>query len=644
MSQTREPAHTAAMGEDPHQRSSDVLDMCLNARLDTDVHLAWIDDLEEFERRTGIRRSTEMDLYWAVRQNNVPLVGKLLTENQNSNSSFRWKVKGGSREFFQFPLHRAVQTGNPELVELLLQHGSDPNSCDSMGCTPLQLLFLCNIYIYGTNVFRAGPDCCQTDPDIARMWLEGATRIDEEMWCSLFRFANRRMPCRWSFMGLLLLAENSGRNRLLNECRDCDNDNGDFFRIVIECGQGDSNGRFGYEVLEHCLKAGVEQHILKHSLQLAIKQWTNMPTLKKVLLLIKAGVDVNAEWEDNGQRTTPFHFILNEATILIDKYLKIKCIKEFQSGELDTGFSILWLLIKSGSRPSGDLYSHLGQIEVSLRSIYDTTHTNSLIKNWSCRRHSAVLGHLQRCLDIIREIQPPSSLLELSRIVVQRALGPWSENKVQQLQLPRRIKETLNYHDFQAIVDGVAKYHWTYDDMKQGRISPFSSSSEDSDDDSFLGVNSPLFCNEAQFTFEWTNMSNQTKQNVLHFAGRQHFKFLSVNEKFWFHGSVFLGTQLMIRGLTLIPAWISNYIQYEMWDRITNPFPNFDGKFVSCRILMKKGKPVVLDCMIKGFHIAGPSPVWRVHWSSVGSPHRWSVVRNFNISVSFFRCALLDKK
>ena len=27
--------------------------------------------------------------------------------------------------------------------------------------------------------------------------------------------------------------------------------------------------------------------------------------------------------------------------------------------------------------------------------------------------------------------------------------------------------------------------------------------------------------------------------------------------------------------LTLIQAWISNYIHYEVWDEITYPFPNF---------------------------------------------------------------------
>ena len=33
-------------------------------------------------------------------------------------------------------------------------------------------------------------------------------------------------------------------------------------------------------------------------------------------------------------------------------------------------------------------------------------------------------------------------------------------------------------------------------------------------------------------------------------------------------------------GLTLIPAWISNYIRYEVWCEITYPCPNFDGTTV----------------------------------------------------------------
>ena len=33
-------------------------------------------------------------------------------------------------------------------------------------------------------------------------------------------------------------------------------------------------------------------------------------------------------------------------------------------------------------------------------------------------------------------------------------------------------------------------------------------------------------------------------------------------------------------GLTVIPAWISNYIHYNAWDEITYPFLNFNGATV----------------------------------------------------------------
>ena len=32
-----------------------------------------------------------------------------------------------------------------------------------------------------------------------------------------------------------------------------------------------------------------------------------------------------------------------------------------------------------------------------------------------------------------------------------------------------------------------------------------------------------------------------------------------------------------VYGLTLIPAWISKHIPRKVWDRITHPFPNFNG-------------------------------------------------------------------
>ena len=36
-------------------------------------------------------------------------------------------------------------------------------------------------------------------------------------------------------------------------------------------------------------------------------------------------------------------------------------------------------------------------------------------------------------------------------------------------------------------------------------------------------------------------------------------------------------------GLTSIPAWISNYFHYKVWDKITYPFLNFNGATVEVK-------------------------------------------------------------
>ena len=38
-----------------------------------------------------------------------------------------------------------------------------------------------------------------------------------------------------------------------------------------------------------------------------------------------------------------------------------------------------------------------------------------------------------------------------------------------------------------------------------------------------------------------------------------------------------------LRELTLIPAWMINYIHYKVWDEITYPFPNFNDATVEVR-------------------------------------------------------------
>ena len=44
--------------------------------------------------------------------------------------------------------------------------------------------------------------------------------------------------------------------------------------------------------------------------------------------------------------------------------------------------------------------------------------------------------------------------------------------------------------------------------------------------------------------------------------------------------SVFSSGPFYKHSLTLIPAWVSNYIHYEVWDEITYTFLNFNGTTV----------------------------------------------------------------
>ena len=45
-------------------------------------------------------------------------------------------------------------------------------------------------------------------------------------------------------------------------------------------------------------------------------------------------------------------------------------------------------------------------------------------------------------------------------------------------------------------------------------------------------------------------------------------------------GSQITSGPFYLHGLTLIPAWISNYTHYNVWDEITYPFLNFNDATV----------------------------------------------------------------
>ena len=51
-------------------------------------------------------------------------------------------------------------------------------------------------------------------------------------------------------------------------------------------------------------------------------------------------------------------------------------------------------------------------------------------------------------------------------------------------------------------------------------------------------------------------------------------------------------------GITLISAWISNYIHDKMWDEITNPFPNLNNGTVEVCEWMSKFTHTLLNMQL----------------------------------------------
>ena len=61
---------------------------------------------------------------------------------------------------------------------------------------------------------------------------------------------------------------------------------------------------------------------------------------------------------------------------------------------------------------------------------------------------------------------------------------------------------------------------------------------------------------------------------------------------------LWLGAPFINMDLILIPAWISNYIHYKVWDEITYPFPNFNSAAVEVWEWTSSFIPHFTGCMI----------------------------------------------
>jgi ankyrin repeat protein len=93
-------------------------------------------------------------LHWAVRENNVPLVQRLVAGGVNVNS-FDWNHRT--------PLYWATDLNLPEMVSILFMHGADPMLQDNNGINPFQLALLNGFTALARQLSEGKLDLLATD-------------------------------------------------------------------------------------------------------------------------------------------------------------------------------------------------------------------------------------------------------------------------------------------------------------------------------------------------------------------------------------------------------------------------------------------------------------------------------------------------
>ena len=196
--------------------------------------------------------STEPELFCAVCDNDVALVEKLLVEKHSCpNAIFRLKIQfeGVNMSYTQYPLHRAVQTCNKNLVDVLLRYGSDPNCTNGQEKTPLQLLFRL-IRRSTTAMIIDYSDPAERHPAIIREMLKTDRHFSYPIIMEMLLKAGADMKLdaktlthimsgppqtyhRWSLLEVLVTAGTDVRDQLTEKCHNDDNDESCVFITLV---------------------------------------------------------------------------------------------------------------------------------------------------------------------------------------------------------------------------------------------------------------------------------------------------------------------------------------------------------------------------------------------------------------------------
>ena len=349
------------------------------------------------------------------------------------------------RGMFQYPLHRAILLNNVELVELLLDHGGDPNVIDGRSNTPLTTLLKTKKSIDSMIV--------------EKLILSGA---DKNAALCLACYGESEYAAAAEIKWLVvktLLRHGADLRKLLNRT------GRPFIHVVTKCGRGESDG-FAYEILHEFLNTKLETSLLNKATERLIfsVRLPSIQALRTLVILIQVGVQVDFEVHEtyrlyrcDGNGATPVQVLLEMLDFRLTNIVQQSKCCEGDSAMLCFEFSKVWALLKAGARlrlKDANISEKLVNMELTLNTIYDKTE-RATQGTWSVRRRSTVLGHLQHCKDVLTSMGNAShrSLFELCVLAVRRILGTYPGPKVARLDVPVFCQDAVLLKDFESFLN-----------------------------------------------------------------------------------------------------------------------------------------------------------------------------------------------
>ena len=394
----------------------------------------------------------------------------------------------GERGMFHAPLHRAVLLNNLELVELLLDHGADPNTIDGRSNTPLTVLIKSKNLIdsviveklvaWGADKNAALHIACQGEYE----WRLGP-------------------KIKWPVVKTLLRHGADVKKSLMQSEHS-------FINVITQCGRGEDM-ETSYEILGEFLKSGLDASLLKKAFEKTLLSFmcARSDTVRKLAHLVEVGVPFDYAIEErggfdhqvDGHGYTPLHLLLDRLEeSAMDISGRSRC-RKLLTELLCVDFSWVWILVKAGAQfklcNGGDIGTKLWHLDSVLNNISENVQFYPQESSPDRRSVDVVLGHLQHCKEVMTWLGSahPRSLFALSAVAVRRSLGFYPGRKLKNMGVPQLLQDAILLKDMWPFVEKAERRLFLHrDEWSTDSEDDFSSSDDlgmnsSGDEDDFLG-------------------------------------------------------------------------------------------------------------------------------------------------------------